>query len=65
MKVSDTILTLKAQSNFERTQTGRSVSKKAIDVIDAIEALYDKQKIFDLVLIRGLKCFVNFAYNKF
>ena len=53
MKVSDTILTLKAQSNFERTQTGRSVSKKAIDVIDAI---LSDEKNWETSAIKCLNC---------
>ena len=53
MKVSDTILTLKAQRNFERTSSGRSVTSKGLSVIDAI---LSDEKNWETSAIKCLNC---------
>lgn len=53
MKIAETITTLKAQINFGKTSTGRSVSEKAID---SIQAAMDDTKNYYVDAIKCLNC---------
>ena len=57
MKVSETINTLKAQRNFERTPKGRSLTEYAKNSIDAV---LEDEKNWNMDVMKCLNCgFIN------
>jgi len=53
MNISSVIKTLKAETNFERTQSGRSINEKAIL---SIQAAIDDTKNYNVEAIKCLNC---------